>query len=158
MCHLQTQCTHNPHATSLHINLVASAQTFDLVHGEVALNFSYFSWLKMASTLFEDPAPSARLVPPGAQAAPTHPRAQPEHLGSLQWAEQLASGHPKVEDFPLSGTCASAPFSSGSNGTHRRHRSPCSHSPSPSSPCPPASRPAGAARKETIALPPLPKA
>ena len=43
------------------------------------------SWLKMASTLFDDTTPSARLVPPGARAAPTHPRAQPGQLGSLRW-------------------------------------------------------------------------
>ena len=31
------------------------------------------SWLKVPSALFDDTAPSARMVPPGAQAAPTHP-------------------------------------------------------------------------------------
>ena len=39
-----------------------------------------------------------------AQAAPTHPGAQPEPLGSLPWPQALASGRPKVEDFPLSTT------------------------------------------------------
>ena len=43
------------------------------------------SWVKMASTLFDDTAPSARLVPPGARAAPTYPSAQPGQLGSLRW-------------------------------------------------------------------------
>ena len=56
----------------------------------------------MASTLFEDSAPSASLDCLKAQAAPTHPRAQPEPLGSLRWPQELASGRPKVEDFPLS--------------------------------------------------------
>ena len=46
-------------------------------------------WSKGPSALCDDDAPSARLVvPPGAQAAPMYPRAQPEHLGSLH----LASG------------------------------------------------------------------
>jgi hypothetical protein len=39
------------------------------------------SWLKMASTLFEDSAPSASLDCLKARAASTHPRAQPEPLG-----------------------------------------------------------------------------
>ena len=55
----------------------------------------------MASTLFEGPAPSARLVAPRARAAPTHPRASPEQLGSLRWPQEPASGRPKVEDSPL---------------------------------------------------------
>ena len=46
-------------------------------------------WLKMASTLSDDTAPSARLLPPGARAAPTHPGAPPGQLGSLR-APQLA--------------------------------------------------------------------
>ena len=56
--------------------------------------------MKGPSTLFEDTAPSARLVPPPAQAAPAATRAWPEHLGSLRWPFQLASGHPKAEDLP----------------------------------------------------------
>ena len=44
------------------------------------------------------------MVPRGARAAPTHPRAQPEQLGGLPWPQELASGRPKVEDFPLSTT------------------------------------------------------
>ena len=39
-------------------------------------------WLKMASTLPDDTAPSASLDRLEAQAAPTHPRAPPKHLGS----------------------------------------------------------------------------
>ena len=39
------------------------------------------SRFKMPSTLCDDTAPSARLVAPGAQAAPTHPGARPEQLG-----------------------------------------------------------------------------
>ena len=37
-----------------------------------------------------------------ARAAPTDRRAQPEHLGGLPWPQELASGWPKVEEFPLS--------------------------------------------------------
>ena len=69
------------------------------------------SWLQMASTLFEDSAPSASLDCLKAQAAPTHPRAPPEHLGGLPWPRELASGWPKVEDSPLS---TSRPCPSGS--------------------------------------------
>ncbi len=48
-------------------------------------------------------APHApRPVAPRAQAAPTHPRAPPQHLGGLPWPQELASGRPKVEDAPLS--------------------------------------------------------
>ena len=61
-------------------------------------------WSKMASTLSDDTAPSASLDHLEAQAAPTHPRAQPEPLGSLPWPQELASGRPKVEEFPLSTT------------------------------------------------------
>ena len=62
------------------------------------------SWLKMASTLFDDTAPSASLDCLKARAAPTQPGAQPEPLGSLPWPQELASGRPKVEGFPLSTT------------------------------------------------------
>ena len=62
------------------------------------------SWFKMASTLSDDTAPSASLDHLEAQAAPTHPGAQPEPLGSLPWPQELASGRPKVEEFPLSTT------------------------------------------------------
>ena len=58
----------------------------------------------MASTLSDDTAPSASLDRLEAQAAPTHPRASPEHLGSLPWPQEPASGRPKVEDSPLSTT------------------------------------------------------
>jgi len=58
----------------------------------------------MASTLSDDTAPSASLDHLEAQAAPTHPGAPPEHLGGLPWPQELASGRPKVEDFPLSTT------------------------------------------------------
>ena len=47
-------------------------------------------------------APSASLGHLKAQeAAPTQPRAQPEHLGSSPWAQEPASGRPRVADFPL---------------------------------------------------------
>ena len=58
----------------------------------------------MASTLSDDTAPSAALDRLKARAAPTRPGAQPEPLGSLPWPQELASGRPKVEDFPLSTT------------------------------------------------------
>ena len=48
--------------------------------------------------LCDDTAPSARLVAPQAQAAPTHPRAQFEHLASSPRPQQPASGRPTVED------------------------------------------------------------
>ena len=56
------------------------------------------SWLKVPSSLFEDPTRPARLVPSRAQAAPTYPRAPPEQLGSLPWAQPPASARPQVED------------------------------------------------------------
>ena len=58
----------------------------------------------MASTLFEDSAPSASLDCRKAWAAPPYPGALPEHLGRLPWPQELASGRPKVEDSPLSTT------------------------------------------------------
>ena len=58
----------------------------------------------MASTLSDDTAPSASLDRLKARAAPTHPGAQPEPLGSLPRPQELASGRPKVEDLPLSTT------------------------------------------------------
>ena len=45
-----------------------------------------FSWLKMPSALFGDSAPFASLDCLKARAAPTHPRAPPEPLGSLPGA------------------------------------------------------------------------
>ena len=101
----------------------------------VIVSIAWTSWFKMASTLFEDTAPSARLVPPRAQAAPTHPRAQPEPLGSLPWPQELASGRPKVEDLPLSTSrrparAFSSPSTCSSCGCRRpksRCRSRCSH-------------------------------
>ena len=46
------------------------------------VHLQYDTWLKMASTLSDDTAPSASPDHLEAQAAPTHPRAPPEHLGS----------------------------------------------------------------------------
>ena len=43
-------------------------------------------WLKWPSALPEDSAPSASLDHLKAQAAPAHPRAQPEPLGELSMA------------------------------------------------------------------------
>jgi hypothetical protein len=51
------------------------------------------SWLKLPPALSVDTAPSARLVAPRAQAAPTHPRAPPEQPGGWPWPRL------KVEDF-----------------------------------------------------------
>ena len=65
---------------------------------------TWISWLKMASTLSDDTAPSASLDHLEAQVAPTQPRAQPEPLGSLPWPQEPATGRPKVEDSPLSTT------------------------------------------------------
>jgi hypothetical protein len=62
------------------------------------------SWFEMASTLSDDSAPSASLGQLEARAAPTHPRAPPEHLGSLPWPQEPATGRTKVEDSPLSTT------------------------------------------------------
>ena len=56
----------------------------------------------MPSALFDHSAPFASLDWLKARAAPTLPRAQPGPLGSLPWPQALASGRPKVEDFPLS--------------------------------------------------------
>ena len=53
---------------------------------------------KVLTTLFEDGAAAARLVPCRSQAAPPHPRAPPEPLGSLPWPQELASGRHKPED------------------------------------------------------------
>ena len=47
----------------------------------------------------DDPAPSASLDCLKARTAPTHPGAPPEHLGSLRWPQELASGRRKAEDF-----------------------------------------------------------
>ena len=65
------------------------------------------SWLKVPSALFEDTAPSARLVHPRARGAPTHPRAPPEQIWSLPWSQHPASGRPKVEDVATSNRQAS---------------------------------------------------
>jgi cullin 1 len=60
--------------------------------------------VEMASTLFEDSAPSASLDHLNAEAAPMHPTAKPEPLGSSPWPQEPASGRPKVEVVPLSTT------------------------------------------------------
>ena len=43
-------------------------------------------------------------MPPGALTAPTRPRAPREHIESLPWTGQPASGRPKVEEHPPSTT------------------------------------------------------
>ena len=62
------------------------------------------SWLNVPSALSEDSAPSASLGRPKAQAAPMHPGAKPEPLGSSPWLREAGSGHPNNEGFPLSTT------------------------------------------------------
>ena len=52
------------------------------------------SWYQVPSTLFDDTASSATLDHLKAQAAPTHPGAQPERRGGLPWLQELASGRP----------------------------------------------------------------
>ena len=52
-------------------------------------------WEKGRLAKFDDTAPSARQVPAGAEAAPTHPRAQPEQLTSMPRPQKPASGRPK---------------------------------------------------------------
>lgn len=59
------------------------------------------SWLNVPPAQLEDTAASARLVPPTAQAASTHPGAPPEQLGSVRRPQSPASSGPKVEDSPL---------------------------------------------------------
>ena len=60
--------------------------------------------MKMASTLSDDPAPSASLDHLEAQAAPMQPRAQPEPLGGLPWPQEPGSGRPNDEDLAPSTT------------------------------------------------------
>ena len=63
-----------------------------------------------AGQLAESAVPPARRHRPAwgfpghrrAQAAHTHPRAPPTLVAGLLWPQQLASGRPKVADFPLS--------------------------------------------------------
>ena len=62
------------------------------------------SWLKMASTLSDDTAPPASLGHLKAQAAPMHPGATPEPLGSSAWPQQPASACARDEDVSLSTT------------------------------------------------------
>ena len=50
------------------------------------------SWRDAPSAQLDDRAPSARLVPPAARAAPT----QPEQLGRWPWPRSAASGRPTV--------------------------------------------------------------
>ena len=68
-------------------------------NSDAAAKYSHASWVEVPSALPEDTAPSARLVAPKAQLAPTEPRAQPEPLEGLQRPQELASGRPKVERF-----------------------------------------------------------
>ncbi len=54
--------------------------------------FPRLGWFETALDPAEDRAPSASLVAPRAQLAPTDPEARPEQLGSVRWPPQLASG------------------------------------------------------------------
>ena len=101
------------------------------------------SWFKTASTPSDDTAPSARPVPPGALAAPTHPRAPPEHLGSSPRPQEPASGRPKVEESafnPQAATPRSSPSPSGRAWASRRVRRPLPLSDRPPGPAPPRAR------------------
>ena len=72
--------------------------------------------LKVPSALLEDAdAPSARLVPPRAPAAPAQSSAPPEQPGSLPWLQQLASA--RSQDQPAA-TCG-APGAGAAGGRHR---------------------------------------
>ena len=62
------------------------------------------SWFQMPSALPDETAPSASLGHLQAQAAPMHPGAPPEPLGSSPWPQEPGSGRPKGDDFPLSTT------------------------------------------------------
>ena len=73
---------------------------WDTMRWRLLGSFANCSRLKVPSTLFEDSAPFASLDCLKARAAPTHPRAQPRHLGSLRRPQQPASGRSKAEDFP----------------------------------------------------------
>ena len=59
------------------------------------------SWFQMPSALPDETAPSASLGHLQAQAAPMHPGAPPEPLGSSPWPQELASGWPKDEEVPF---------------------------------------------------------
>ena len=62
---------------------------------------TWASGYEALSALLEDTALPSRLVAARAQAAPTHPGAQPEHLGRPSWSQELTSGRLKGEDLPL---------------------------------------------------------
>ena len=57
------------------------------------------SWFEMPSCPVLVSAPPAPLDHLKARAAPTHPSAQPEHLGSSQWPQELASADGQDEVF-----------------------------------------------------------
>jgi hypothetical protein len=56
-------------------------------NSDAAAKYSHASWVEVPSALPEDTAPSARLVAPKAQLAPTEPRAQPEPLEGWPWPQ-----------------------------------------------------------------------
>ena len=64
------------------LRVVASANRSLLLNGRPR------SWLKIPSALPDDTAPTASLGHLKAQAAPMHPRAKPEPLGSSPWPQE----------------------------------------------------------------------
>ena len=56
------------------------------------------SWCNIAPALLDAAAPSVRLEPLRAQAAPRHSTAPHAQLGASPWPQQPASGRPKVDD------------------------------------------------------------
>ena len=72
-----------PDERFLRVYLTKSAMPAPASYQEAVQHALRVSWLKVPSTLFGDTAPSARLVAPTAQAAPTRSRAQPQPLRSL---------------------------------------------------------------------------
>ena len=76
--------------------------------------------MQRASTLVDDPAPSAYLDHPQARAAPAHPGAPPEPLRGLPWPPEPASGRPTVEESAPSNLQTSTGDSPAAAAAHLR--------------------------------------
>jgi hypothetical protein len=74
------------------------------LHGVPRLRGRHASWFKTPPALSDDSAPFASLDHLETQAALTHPRVPPKHLGSSPWPQELASGRPKDFCFQPPGT------------------------------------------------------